>query len=134
MSQPQIIKHHNIVKAIIIRKNIKVNKVEFFTPKDYPFQIGFHSRKKNTVLKPHLHPIHNFFITSSQEVLYVLEGKIQVDLYTTKKQLFKKIILRDGDSILFVSGGHGIKFLKQSRVFEVKQGPYVGDELAKIFI
>lgn len=134
MSSPEIIKHQKKIIAIIIRKNIKVKGVKFFTPSDYPFQIGFHNRPKNVVLKPHLHPIHNFFIKSSQEVLYILDGQIKIDLYSDKKKVIQSVILNSGDGILFVSGGHGIKFLKDSKIFEVKQGPYVGDTLAKIFI
>ena len=134
MSAPEIIKNQSKIIAIIIRKNISINGVKFFTPHSYPFQIGFHNRPKDTFLKPHLHPIHNFFIKSSQEVLYVLTGKISVDLYSLNKNFIGQKILKGGDSILFVNGGHAIKFLKKSKIFEVKQGPYVGDKKAKIFI
>jgi hypothetical protein len=134
MSVPEIVKHKNKIIAIIVRKNIKVKGVKFFTPDDYPFQIGFHNRPKNTFLKPHLHPAHNFFIKSSQEVLYILKGKIKVDLYSNDKKFIKYKILNGGDSILFVGGGHAVKFLKKSKIFEIKQGPYPGDKKAKIFI
>lgn len=134
MSLSEVVKKNNKVLAIVVRKNIKVKGVEFFTPKSYPFQIGFHDRPKDTYLKPHLHPLKNFYVKSTQEVLYVLEGKIKVDLYDDKKKLVNSKILNSGDSILFVSGGHGIKFLKKSRVFEVKQGPFFGDKKAKTYI
>lgn len=134
MSSIETIKSGKLTIAIIIRNNLKVKGVKFFTPNNYPFQIGFHDRPKNTTLKPHLHPVHNFFIESSQEVLYLLEGKIKVDLYDENKRKFTTKVLKTGDSILFVNGGHGIKFLESSRIFEIKQGPYVGDVKAKIFI
>ncbi len=136
MSSLDIVKSNKKTIAIIIRNNIAVKGVKFFSPKDYPFQIGFHNRPEKTVLKPHKHPAHNFFIKSSQEVLYILRGKIRVDLYDNgnKKKLLCRKTLKDGDSILFVSGGHGVTFLKDSKIFEVKQGPYVGDDKAKIFI
>lgn len=130
----EVIQSKNKVIAIVVRKSTRVKGVKFFTPGDYPFQVGFHNRDKNTYLKPHIHPVHNFYIKSSQEVLYVLEGKIKVDLYSNKKKFISFKILKSGDSILLVSGGHGVKFLKKSKVFEVKQGPYVGDDKAKIFI
>lgn len=134
MSLPEVVKKNSKVIAIVVRKNIKVKEVEFFSPKNYPFQIGFHDRPKNTYLKPHLHPLKNFYIKSAQEVLYVLEGKIKIDLYDEKKKLVGHKTLNSGDSILFVSGGHGIKFIKKSRVFEVKQGPFFGDKKAKTYI
>lgn len=134
MSSLETVKSGRLTIAIIIRSNIKIKGVKFFTPPSYPFQIGFHNRPKNIKLKPHLHPIHNFFIKSSQEVLYLLNGKIKVDLYDENKKFLVAKILKTGDSILFVGGGHGIKFLEASRIFEIKQGPYVGDVKAKIFI
>lgn len=134
MSGAEIVKDKNQTIAIIVRKNIKIKGVRFFTPANYPFQIGFHHRPKDVILKPHRHPAHNYFIRSSQEVLYVLEGKIKVFLYNNKGKTAGNRILNGGDSVLFVSGGHGIKFLKKSKVFEVKQGPYPGDEKAKIYL
>jgi len=134
MSLPEIIKDKNKVIAIIIRKNIKVNGIQFFSPKNYPFQVGFHNREKGILLKPHLHPLHNFFIKSSQEVLFVLTGKIRIDFYNNRKNFLKFKILGSDDSVLLVSGGHGVKFLQKSKIFEVKQGPYRGKKAAKIFI
>jgi len=134
MPKAEIVKSQNKVIAIIVKKKTKVKEIEFFTPRSYPFQIGLHHRKKGTVLKPHLHPLCCFYIKSSQEVLYVLEGKIKIELFGNNKKFLENKILKTGDSILFVSGGHGVKFLKNSRVFEVKQGPYRGKEKSKIFI
>ena len=134
MSGLQVIKSNGKVIAIIIRKGINIKGVKFFTPPHYPFQIGFHNRKKNTYLKPHLHPVHNFYIKSSQEVLYILQGKVRINLYSDEKKFICYKILNSGDSVLLVNGGHGVKLLKDSKIFEVKQGPYVGDEKAKVFI
>lgn len=134
MSLTKIVRFKKKVIAIIIRKNLKVDGIKFFSPKHYPFQIGFHNRPKKTILKPHFHPPHNFLIKSNQEVLFILQGKIKVNLYNNQKKLITQEILSTGDSILFVSGGHGITFLKKSKIFEVKQGPYIGDKKGKIFI
>jgi mannose-6-phosphate isomerase-like protein (cupin superfamily) len=37
-------------------------------------------------------------------------------------------VLEAGDVILLIKGGHGFKVLEDLEMFEVKQGPYAGDE------
>jgi mannose-6-phosphate isomerase-like protein (cupin superfamily) len=37
-------------------------------------------------------------------------------------------ILNAGDLILLIRGGHGFKVLEDLEMFEVKQGPYAGDQ------
>lgn len=134
MSSHEIVRFKKKVIAIIIRKNVKVEGIKFYSPQNYPFQIGFHNRPAQTVLKPHFHPPHNFFIKSNQEVLFILKGKIKISLYNQENKYLASKVLTTGDSILFVSGGHGVKFLQKSKIFEVKQGPYPGDKKAKVFI
>lgn len=129
----EIIRDKRKILAIIIRKKIKTQDVSFFSPKNFPLQIGFHNRPKNTFIKPHFHPPHNFFIKSNQEVLFVLSGKIKISLYNKQKKLIAQKILFSGDSILLANGGHAVKFLANSKIFEVKQGPYPGEKKAKIF-
>ena len=121
--------------AVIFRKNIAVDGVKFLTDKSNPFQLGIHSRKKGTALPPHVHKIEKpLTIKSIQEILYVVSGKVKVSLYGTNGKKIKSKTLLSGDSILLVSGGHGVDFLESSRIFEVKQGPYPGATKAKTFI
>lgn len=121
--------------AVIFRKNIKVEGVKFLTDEANPFQVGIHNRQKGTHLAPHVHRIEKpLIINSIQEILYVIEGKIRVSLYSTKGKRIASRVLGSGDSILLVSGGHGLDFIENSRIFEVKQGPYPGFDHAKSFL
>ncbi len=121
--------------AIVYRKTIPVDGVKFLTDKSNPFQVGIHSRKKGTSLPPHVHKIEKpLTIKSIQEILYIVSGKVKVSLYGTNGKKIKSKTLLSGDSILLVSGGHGVEFLESSRIFEVKQGPYPGATKAKAFI
>lgn len=121
--------------AVIFRKNIKVEGVKFLTEEANPFQVGIHNRQKGTHLAPHVHRIEKpLIINSIQEILYVIEGKIRVSLYSTKGKKIASRVLASGDSILLVSGGHGLDFIENSRIFEVKQGPYPGFDHAKSFL
>ena len=120
--------------AVIFRKNIAVDGVKFLTDKFNPFQVGIHFRKKGTALPPHVHKSEKpLIIKSIQEILYIVSGKVKVSLYGINGKKIKSKTLLSGDSILLVSGGHGVDFLESSRIFEVKQGPYPGTEHAKIY-
>lgn len=120
--------------GIVFRKNIPLSGVKFFTKKDNPFQIGFHQREKGVSLNPHIHHLANpLIIDQIQEILFVLRGKIRVNFYSaTGKPITEKILSTD-DSVLLMDEGHGVDFLENSRVFEVKQGPYPGSKKAKIY-
>lgn len=118
--------------AIVFRKSININGVRFFTDEKNPFQVGIHNHDKNVSLMPHFHKIKKpLSIKTIQEILFVLEGKILVTLYTKGAKVISKKTLSKGDSILLISQGHGVKFLEKSRIFEVKQGPYPGQKHAK---
>lgn len=118
--------------AVVFRKSIDIDGVKFFTDEKNPFQVGIHNQEKNVNLTPHLHKIKKpFSIKTIQEILFVIEGKILVTLYTMGAKVISKKTLLKGDSILLISQGHGVRFLEKSRIFEVKQGPYPGRKHAK---
>lgn len=121
--------------AIVFRKNITVDGVKFLTDEQNPFQIGVHQRKKGVSLNAHIHKITKpLKIKTIQEVLYIQRGKILVTLYTKSGKVIVKKQLLENDSILLLDVGHGVEFLEDSRIFQVKQGPYLGTVHAKIYL
>ena len=79
---------------------------------------------KNHMIKPHLHKKRITKILYTTEVILLLKGLLRVDFYSLlKKYLFSKIIKKN-DIIMLVHGGHGFKILKDTEMFEVKQGPF----------
>ncbi len=121
--------------AIIFRKNIKFSGIKFFTDPKNPFQVGVHSRKKGLKLNPHIHKLDQpIIIKEIQEILFIQKGKIKIELFSPSKKLLVKKILKTGDSILLLRGGHGVEFLEDSKIFELKQGPYPGSHAAKILL
>ena len=120
--------------AMVFRRDIAVDNVTFFTDPANPFQVGLHQRPKGTILTPHIHKLASpLKITAIQELLFVVRGSIRITLYTNRGEAIAAKVLKSGDSVLFLSLGHGIEFLKDSRVFEIKQGPYPGSQNAKIY-
>lgn len=133
MAKVTKVKHQNKVLAIVLRSAFSVKKLEFLNSPSDLFQLGLHQRKKGETFQPHLHlpPRKPFIINKISEFLFIQKGKIKIDLYSPAKRKVKTLILKKGDSILLLEGGHGIKILETAKIIEIKQGPYPGPEKAK---
>ncbi|MAE42505.1 hypothetical protein CMO93_01930 [Candidatus Woesearchaeota archaeon] len=132
MSSIKYIKSKDKVLAIVIFNSFDEEGLKFPTPDDFPLQVGIHVRKCGSIVKPHKHnPLENIDKLPFQEIFHVEKGEIEVGIYDYDDQLYEKIRLKMGDIVLFNSG-HSIKFVEDSKVIEVKQGPYRSDD--KMFI
>jgi hypothetical protein len=120
--------------AIVIKKDFKKSGINFISKNDFPLQLGINSYAKGSKIKPHVHLDREVRIRSLQEVVYIKNGTILVNLYDSNRLLFKSFKLSTGDLIFFVSGGHGFEILKDSTIIEVKQGPYFGKDQDKTMI
>ena len=114
--------------AIIVRKNFRDPGIHFFTPNDYSQQLAFMSHPLGKEIQPHIHKKVQREVNYTQETLFIRKGKLQVDFYTDEQEYAESRILESGDVILLIKGGHGFKVLEDLEMFEVKQGPYAGDE------
>lgn len=134
MSELRTICDGDEVIAIVIPSDLPAEGVRFITPQSYPFQVGVLGHKAGTVLKAHGHKKLKIETDVFQEILIMQSGRIAVDLYGMQHQFLETVELGPGDAILFVDGGHGVRMLTDAKILEVKQGPYPGDKLAKVFI
>ena len=114
--------------AIVVRKDFREPGIHFFTPNDYSQQLAFMSHPSGKEIQPHIHKKVQREVNYTQETLFIRKGKLQVDFYTDEQEYVKSRILESGDVILLIKGGHGFKVLEDLEMFEVKQGPYAGDE------
>jgi quercetin dioxygenase-like cupin family protein len=95
--------------------------------------LGILVHKKGKRVDKHKHKLVKREILITQEVLVLLEGKMRVDLYNDEAQKLKSIVMGAGDSILLARGGHAIEILEDSKIVEVKQGPYAGFDDKEFF-
>lgn len=123
----QILGKENQVLAIIIRDKFDKNGIEFVTPGDYSQQLAYMHHPKGHIILPHIHNEVRREILYTREVLVVKSGKLRCDFYSDEKEYLKSATLYSGDIILLVSGGHGFKCLEETRMVEIKQGPYAGE-------
>ena len=110
--------------AIIIRSSASVENIHFFSPEDFPQQIGLMSRPSGYEVPFHSHNIQKREIESTQEVLFVRSGKCLVRIMDISTGQNSEVLLTSGDVILLASGAHGITMLENTEILEVKQGPY----------
>lgn len=131
VSQIQTIRDGDTVIAIVIPFGVPIDGVKFISPPDYALQVGLIAHPAGGEFRAHRHIKVKAEIDAFQEFLVLQSGLIRIDLYGLDSQYLESVVLRTGDSILLVDGGHGAFMLRDSRVLEVKQGPYPGDDKAK---
>ena len=128
LNQTEQIKINDQIIAIIIYNEFNKEGIEFFTPGDFSQQLGYMKRKKGYAIQEHIHILQPREIKYTQETLFVRRGRVRVNLYSDDKKYITSRELKTGDAILLASGGHGLEFLEETELIEVKQGPYYGDK------
>jgi len=114
--------------ATIIRAEKMPNETEFVTGDDVKQQVGFVVYPEGGIIPRHIHVPMERHLRGTSEVLVVRKGILEVDFYTDGKEFICTRLLRQGDVLLLVSGGHGFRCLKDTVLLEVKQGPYLGPQ------
>jgi mannose-6-phosphate isomerase-like protein (cupin superfamily) len=128
MEEIEWIKHSDENLALIIRGSYSNEGIKFFTPNTYSQQIGYMRRPSGYVIDPHVHNPVLREVYYTNEVLIIRSGRVIVDFYCNNKNYLESRELIKGDIILLISGGHGFKILEDSEIFEIKQGPYAGEQ------
>jgi len=121
------IKKLNELLAIIVRSDYSDKGIKFFTPDDFSQQLAFMSHPSGKIIEPHVHNPVKREVHFTNEVLFIRKGKLRVDFYDDSKNYLESRVLKEGDVILLATGGHGFKVIEDVEMFEVKQGPYAGD-------
>jgi mannose-6-phosphate isomerase-like protein (cupin superfamily) len=114
--------------AIIVPHEFHEPGIHFFTPDDLSQQIAFMRHPAGKTIPPHLHNPVVRELRYTQEVLFIKRGKLRVDFYDENRKYAESRILGAGDLILLVTGGHGFEVLEEIEMYEVKQGPYLGEQ------
>jgi mannose-6-phosphate isomerase-like protein (cupin superfamily) len=123
----ETISRGEIMMALILRSDYRAEGIQFLTPDSFSQQLGYMNRPKGYEIKPHIHNRVTREVHYTNEVLIIRSGKVRVDFYGEDYEYFESSILRKGDIILLIAGGHGFEMLESSEIIEVKQGPYAGD-------
>ncbi len=98
-------------------------------------QVASMSHDKGKVVKPHLHRVRPRSVEYTQECVVLVKGKIEFSFYDYDKVFLDKITLNPGDAVTIFGGYHGMEVLEDNSVyFEIKNGPFTGNEVDKEFL
>jgi len=116
----------NII-AIIVKAKYDKPGITFVTPDDFSQQLAYMHHPAGHMILPHIHNEVKREVLYTKEVLVIKKGKLRCDFYTDQKEYLESVIVETGDVILLASGGHGFECLEEVEMFEIKQGPYAGE-------
>lgn len=128
MDSVETISAHGTTLAVIVRGSIQRPGISFFTPGDFSQQLAYMQHPGGKTIVPHVHKDVHREVKKTLEVLFIRQGRLRVDLYDDARNYVESRVLAGGDVILLTAGGHGFETLEPVEMFEVKQGPYAGDE------
>lgn len=113
----------NLLATVIRLEDISEGK-NFITDNASEFQVASFNLEKDTAIENHYHPEQERRVLRTSEVLVVIDGEMEVRIYDNNLNHISDIILKSGDTIALIDGGHGITFKTDTKFVEVKQGPY----------
>jgi len=121
----------------IIHRLLEVkDKREDIIPPDNFLQIATIPLKNNQTFRSHRH-IWNYYngLKIANESWIVVRGKVRAILYDIDNTILEEIELFPGDFSATIEGGHNYVALSEDTlVYEIKIGPYRGQELDKEFV
>jgi hypothetical protein len=100
---------------------------QFLTPDTFGQQMGMIVYGKGQAITPHVHLPVTRTVEGTTECIIVRSGYCEIDIYDSARNPIATRPLKTGDIILLLGGGHGFRMLEDTVLFEVKQGPYVGN-------
>jgi hypothetical protein len=96
-------------------------------------QLGLFNHSKGHEIKRHYHPAFGRNLKFTNEVLIILSGLVQVDIYDDLQELVSTRQLGSNSVVILRRGGHGFSIIEHAIIVEVKQGPYAGAEDKVLF-
>ena len=102
--------------------------LDFLTNDESFIQVGTWNYKKDKIVDEQF---HNYFKRSSyrkQEVVYVVQVKIKCNIYEENTSYIDSAIVESGMMVVQYKGVHEYEMIEDSKVLEVKNGPYYGPD------
>jgi hypothetical protein len=122
------IRHRDELLAMIISHQFDEPGIHFFTPNHFSQQLAYMRHPAGKVIQAHVHNPVTREVSYTLEVLFLKRGKLRADFFSDQQEYLESRILEAGDVILLIKGGHGFEVLEEIEMYEVKQGPYAGDQ------
>lgn len=131
----ETIEHEGLAYALIISSQATSDaKYNFLTDSASPLQLGMNFYRAGEAIKAHYH-LKKQVQTNSvvQEFLLIAAGRAKLTLYDANDQReFASRQLESGDMVLLLAGGHGLDIQADTKIVELKLGPYDGKVKDKV--
>jgi hypothetical protein len=125
----EIINYNNKKLAVYLRGEELQKGLNFYSEDRDFIQVGIWGYDKGKLLQAHIHNYVDRVVNRTQEVIYIIRGKVKAFIYSEEAILVKELLLKEGDILILLEGGHGYEIMEDDTfVLEVKNGPYVGPE------
>ena len=131
----ETVDHGGLAYAMIIRANATSDaKYNFLTDSANPLQLGMNFYKAGEVIRAHYHLKRQIETNSVvQEFLLIGAGRAFLRLYDAADQSeFTGRQLETGDMVLLLAGGHSLDVQDDTKIVEIKLGPYDGKTKDKV--
>jgi hypothetical protein len=129
------VEYKNELLAIIHKKDDWKEGLDFLTRDEDYLQAGTWWYQEGQNLKAHIHIENKREIPVTQEAVIVMNGKLEIYLYGSEKNIVHTETLDAGDMAVMLGGGHGYKILSNdTKVIEVKGGQFTSVEKDKVLI
>ena len=107
----------------------------FFSDDSDFVQVGTWNYDAGKKLLAHRHNIVPRESNRTQEVIYIVSGSLKAEVMDEAGALAEVFILKTGDTLILLRGAHGYEILEENtKVLEVKNGPYFGAEADRVRI
>lgn len=113
------------IVALFMLGRITDDGAKFYTHPTAPMQVGTIKHRAGRMIEPHWHRNIPRVVQRTTEVLLVVSGIIEVNLYDAEWKLLRSKAILSGEAVVMFSGGHGFRVIDDCEIIEVKQGPYL---------
>ncbi len=110
--------------AVCFRHMSAKNGLNYFTSPKRSLQVAFHKYSEKKETNTHTATFKLRVITKPTEFLYIIKGSATVYLSDKNGNLVTTKRLKEDDGIILIEIVHKFVFSKNSKIIEIKQGPY----------
>ena len=102
--------------------------LDFLTNDESFIQVGTWKYEKGKVLDAHYHNTYERKAYLTQEVVIVLNGTILCNLFTLERDFITTVEVKEKQLIIQYQGIQEYEIIEDSKIIEVKNGPYFGPD------
>ena len=123
------VKKDNVILARLVKAEDWNESLGFYSNNEEVIQVGTWHYNSGKELMRHIHNKAERVIIRTNEVLYVVSGKVKAFIYDLEENLIEELMVNSGDTLILLDCGHGYEIMEDNtKVLEIKNGPYLGAE------